>query len=543
MTTEFKKYIFYFLVIFLLFFSCFYHFIDLESKPPGLYYDEASIAYNAFCILETGMDEHGNRYPVLFKCFGNYHEPVMIYTLVPLFKIWGISRKITRLPSAIYIILSAVIFYFLAYKYCFNKWIALLGAFSYSIIPWSFPVSRSIMSGYTPMLLGIAGGYYFIFRAFAKRSWGSALLASFFWSFAMYSHNCGRPVTAVYLILFGLSMNLILLKRKKIFCVFTGVYILIMVPLIIYVIKNPTSMTSRFNTLNVWHDNPDFPVIILRIIKRYFDYFNPLFLFIKGDPIIRHNTGKGELYCFLIPFILAGLYVAIRAFKKNPYYRFLILGLLFYPIAGILTIERMHSTRVINGSIFWCLLAVVGANFIWRQRGKIKLIVPVISIVLVYAIFEINLYMSDYFNQYQKRAAPFFNKQYVEMLLVSKEAMKKGETLYVSGFFFPEEVSADFKPEWYIMMLYTMKIPPAEYLKEGKIPYHYITPFGGRPISNNGILLTSNYQPKGRNEEGKRIVVRNHEKVPEGATELLKVPINAWRHLSIYRVKGKPTEK
>ena len=35
------------------------HFFQLGKNPPGLYWDEVSLGYNAYSILTTGRDEHG----------------------------------------------------------------------------------------------------------------------------------------------------------------------------------------------------------------------------------------------------------------------------------------------------------------------------------------------------------------------------------------------------------------------------------------------------------------------------------------------------
>ena len=37
---------------------------------PGFFIDESSIAYNAWSIARSGVDEHGARVPVYFAAFG-----------------------------------------------------------------------------------------------------------------------------------------------------------------------------------------------------------------------------------------------------------------------------------------------------------------------------------------------------------------------------------------------------------------------------------------------------------------------------------------
>ncbi|MBU1127337.1 hypothetical protein KKF11_03250, partial [Patescibacteria group bacterium] len=44
----------------------------LNHYPVGLNADEAAIGYNAYSLIETGLDEHGNAWPIHFKSFGDY---------------------------------------------------------------------------------------------------------------------------------------------------------------------------------------------------------------------------------------------------------------------------------------------------------------------------------------------------------------------------------------------------------------------------------------------------------------------------------------
>src|ERR1051325_3024675 len=78
------------------------HLWKIGSAPPGFYIDESSNAYNAYCILQTGADEHGNPYPVFFRFGSQYQDPVLAYTLVPFVRYLGLHVWVARLPSALF---------------------------------------------------------------------------------------------------------------------------------------------------------------------------------------------------------------------------------------------------------------------------------------------------------------------------------------------------------------------------------------------------------------------------------------------------------
>ena len=50
--------------------------VGLDRVPPGLYADEARNGYDAYSILLTGRDHHGNFLPLVFQGFNDNHMPL-----------------------------------------------------------------------------------------------------------------------------------------------------------------------------------------------------------------------------------------------------------------------------------------------------------------------------------------------------------------------------------------------------------------------------------------------------------------------------------
>ena len=55
-----------FLLLVLVLFSFAIRFLWLDRSPRGLLIDEAHFGYISYSLLETGMDEHGISWPVIF---------------------------------------------------------------------------------------------------------------------------------------------------------------------------------------------------------------------------------------------------------------------------------------------------------------------------------------------------------------------------------------------------------------------------------------------------------------------------------------------
>ena len=87
-------------LILLTIFGAILYFVPVPYDPPGFYIDESSIAYNAHLIAQTGHDEHGDPWPLYFRAFGDYKNPVYVYLLAAVFRIKGTSISAARHLSA-----------------------------------------------------------------------------------------------------------------------------------------------------------------------------------------------------------------------------------------------------------------------------------------------------------------------------------------------------------------------------------------------------------------------------------------------------------
>jgi hypothetical protein len=511
------------LAAFLFAISVWLHFYKIGEIPNGFYCDECSIGVNARSILKTGMDEHGVRFPFFFKCFGNYHEPVMVYSIAALGFFFDISKAVVRAPGAVFHILASVAFFFLARRYCREKYIALAAAFVFSALPWVFPLSRITMSGYTPMLLGIICGWLFMMRAFGRRSYTAAVLSAFFWVFAMWSHNCGRPVTATLLVILTLSLNKALIKRWKVFLVFCAGLGLCAAPMAFYFITDPVSLTGRFSQISVFKPGLSAADAARLIAENWLGYFSPGFLFFSGDANLRHHTGYGgQLYIFTLPFALLGIAALAKAALKNPWARFALGGLLFYPVAAALTTDHWHATRSVNGSVFWCVAAAAGAgaafHFLKKRRRGAAVFRCAAALL---GLLNIALYTHDYFTDYSLTSREFFRAPLTEALDQSFRILGKGEILHADKLcFLSEGMTDDFKPVMYSYFLFFGKLDPVKFHREG-LPMVRVAA-GPEDVTEPGVFIRVN-PVLGLDALGGPVLGEN-KPPPPGAELLAKIP-------------------
>src|SRR6266508_4083493 len=113
-----------------------------STNPAGFYIDESSIAYNAYLISQTGHDEHGEAWPLYFRAFGDYKNPVYIYLLAAIFRVTGPGILAARLFSAMMGLVAALLIGLLAWRITKRRSIALLMIVMALLTPWLFELSR-----------------------------------------------------------------------------------------------------------------------------------------------------------------------------------------------------------------------------------------------------------------------------------------------------------------------------------------------------------------------------------------------------------------
>ena len=529
---------------------CGLHFWNIGAAPRGFFIDESAIAYNAECIARTGADEYGIRWPIFFRSFDTYTDPVAVYSAVLPLWLFGLEPWSARVSSGFYWLILAVASYCLLRQWRFGRCLALAASFVLTIIPWVFPVSRNgSFAGHLAALVGLAAGLLFTDAALRKRSAWRAVLAGLAWAFACYAHQSARPVLILLLAGSGVVLWRPLVRRWRVLLVVAITSLVCLLPMLISVLRVPEGLTARFQQVGLIKSAASRGDLAISVAQRYFDYFSPAFLFFAGDENLRHHTGHGgELYWGLLPLLLMGGYVVIRDWRQQPRYRIVFVGLLAAPISAALTVDRMHSTRAIYGVIFWLLLAAVGARALWRERQAGRLLLLLASVVVA---LESTVYLVDYFGDYQRRCRGAYETELTEALRYCFGNLRTNETLSISksaisalalnqNFNPPAaqlaqlEVTEDFKPYIYAHILFFGRIDPLLYQQTGIPSARVRLVDGSRPAP--GLLLRSNRLVAFSRERHQYVTARNPEPLPTGATMIDSIPFNEAVRYEIYRV-------
>ena len=96
-------------LIFLIGFSV--RIIGITDYPNGFNCDEASIGYEAYSVLNYGIDRNGNSWPVFLEAWGSGQNALYMYIIMPFIKLFGLTVLSVRLPMALIGCISLIVMY------------------------------------------------------------------------------------------------------------------------------------------------------------------------------------------------------------------------------------------------------------------------------------------------------------------------------------------------------------------------------------------------------------------------------------------------
>jgi 4-amino-4-deoxy-L-arabinose transferase-like glycosyltransferase len=326
-------------------------------NPAGFFVDESSIAYNAYTISQTGQDEFGNSWPLYFRAFGDYKNPVYIYLLAGLFKLTGPSILTARMLSAFAGVIAALLLGVLAARVSRSREGGIVVAGSALLTPWLFEVSRVSMEvALYPLVLILF--LLAVHRASTKLkwSWANVLAVAATLALLTYTYSVGRVLAP--LLALGLGF---LITRKR----FAGIlqtwvlYALTLIPLIVFQRNHDDALTGRFKLISYVTPESSTLEIAWAFLKHYAGNLSPRSLLWSGDPNIyqvAHIANTPALLAATFVLILMGVWLVVRDHRSEPWWRFVLFGFVVSAVPASLTLDYFHMLRLVPMLVFLLLL-------------------------------------------------------------------------------------------------------------------------------------------------------------------------------------------
>ena len=430
--------------------------IHLGSLPPSPYWEEVALGYDAYSILKTGKDHHGNWFPVVaFESFGDWKPGLYIYSVVPSIAIFGLSTFAIRLPSVIAGMLIVIGCYYLS-KILFHRatswWLHFFVLLAAAIEPWGIIFSRAAWESNlaTALILWSVIGLLKFFRQkphFDSIRW--LVLSVILSALAMYTYHAARliaPLLFITTVFYGLFEIRFLQQSKKqrrkllkqgllSFCVF----FVLTLPLTANILSN--SVTNRFATTSIFTDisiieasneqkeladNTILSRILYHryvlfgkeILSNYAKHFDPSFLFVSGDVNPRHSIQSfGQLYPFSVLFLILGASFIWKRQKSILILMFLWMCIGILPSA--ITQGSPHAVRTLSTFPVFAVLVGFGLYAIISFKNHLNRIArfPYISMFVLLLSVQFSFFLTYFSTEYARTYSREWQYGYDQMIL------------------------------------------------------------------------------------------------------------------------------
>jgi len=513
-------------------------FWNLGSMPPSANWDEISHGYNAYSLLQTGQDEWGKSFPLIFRAFGDYKLPLYIYlTIIPVF-LFGLNVFAVRFVSALAGTLAIPGIYFLYTTLFPHQTITvrdrkinfgLIAAFVLAVLPWHFFLSRPALEANLALTLIIYGAYFLLKSRY--------LPASILLALSLHTYNTERIFVPLFLLAF------VLIKRKEIkfskTIIISFLIFLFSASLVGYQMLSGVGM-ARYEKLKIlspntifqigeWRQNSHLPsplptllynrpvYFVKTVIANYLGYFSPQFIFQQKGAQTQFAIPQQNLYTWPVLFLaLIGLYFCLKSFKnKNP--QILLAWLLLSPLAASVTADPPQAIRPNPLIPAVVCLSVLGLYYLTDRFNRYAGFI--LSLYLGSALVFFGFYLHIYNTTYAQAYSGSWQYGYQQMLQFVSDhqsqysrifiTKKYGEPHIFYAFFNklnPKEIQPGgdnirfYQSDWY----WTDKIGKVYFVNDWDIPdtdvYQLKLESGSLVSTANSLLISSDHAPRNVNK-------------------------------------------
>ncbi len=415
-------------------------FYALNSVPPSPSIDEASVGWNAYSVMKTGVDEFG-KFPLLYQeGYDDWRRSTYLLLTIPPIAIFGLQAFSVRLPAAILSVLTIWATYgFVQLLFLkqskLSSLTALLTALLLTICPWHIYISRMGHESNADLSFLVFGVLFFLQGLKNKNR---LLLSALFFILSMVSYYPGQIFIPLFI--FGI----IILFRKELFKIITSskkalmcllLLIIILIP-ILWMIFSPDAI-SRFRGVGTFTPEAHLQLYTQRVLsynqsvknhnifgmvyynrhlypvevftEGYLTHFSPEWLFTNASATASFKAPYvGLLYLWELPLILIGIFVVIfsRFFDKKIKW-LIFLWFFLAPIPAAIATQTPHANRTYVFVIPLQIFAAVGLAYLFYRFKKLWIVI--VAFFAVIATAGIINFCNNYFVVFPKAQSHSFS--------------------------------------------------------------------------------------------------------------------------------------
>ena len=378
----------------------------LDRVPPGFNQDEACNGYDAYSILRTGRDQHGNLLPIVIQGFNDYRMPMFDYSLVPLIGLFGLKPAVVRLGAAIWGIVDL-----LAIAVLGGVLLGLPGAAAAALLgalsPWHLPFSRfAIEATCACAVITLAMLCFFLWMNSSRERW--LWLSALFFAVSFYTYSVTKAFTPLIIGWLAISCwsELGRVKARAL-----GPLALIgaaAMPQAALIWSHSAEMSARFGEISLasrWASLSDRAEAIAAHLARD---FSPSFLFLSGDHyVVLHPPGFGELLPEQAPLIALALFTLFIGRRRK--LAIVLLGWLICAAAAASLLLWSPSLHDLFAVTPWILFSALGFVTLLDLTARLPILrLASVGLIAVGVVFHGVRFVRSYFVDYPVTAARDF---------------------------------------------------------------------------------------------------------------------------------------
>jgi hypothetical protein len=336
------------------------------DNPPGFFRDEAALAYNAYTIEHDGRDEYGARFPLYFSSFLDYKSPIFVYALAPVFLVTGPHREVARALGAASVLSALLLLGWLGYRRSGRPLVGVATFVVGGTTPWLFELGRMALE-VTMLPLFLCLVLLAVERAARLDRWHvwTALPVALALGGLTYVYAGGRLLAP--LLAAGL---LVLVNRARWRWVATAAvgFVLTQIPLLVYRELHPGALSRRWDaTTFITPDMSPFEVAWRTVVNYLQDL--ELWHYVGSGDVkpYAHTPGTSALLAASVALAVAGVVIAVRRLRGDPFWRFALVALVVSPLPAALTADRYHAIRLTPFAVMLVVFAIPAIDSIGRN--------------------------------------------------------------------------------------------------------------------------------------------------------------------------------
>lgn len=425
--------------------------VGLGKIPGGILPDEAYGAYNAWALLKDGIDSRGYHFPVYFVAWGSGMNVLYSYLAIPLFRLFGATITVYRIPQALFGILGVYAAYVLG-RELYNENFGLFFSFVLAINPWNIMNNRfALESNLAPSLLLIA---VTLLVLGVKKKTIYLPCAAVVFGATLYAYAQSWIVIPLFLLLF------LIVYRKRIpfgkhLWIAVAILFVMACPLLYFVGVNlgflpevktaffsiPRLLSFRGEELNLANILSGVKTLLRLIFVRQYD----------GTSYTACEE-TGTYYYFTTPFCILGILIQMISFFRNRKQEraWEYVMLLWLVSAGVMSVLNEVIT-IIHVNLIHIPVIFYGAYGIYRICEKLrnKVFSGVCFAVLCISFV---VFLQDYVEN-NRVVSMFCGDEANEAMTAAGEASENGEYTIVK----PQTIN-------FAVILWNEKIPVREFM-------------------------------------------------------------------------------